>query len=413
VEWFYAKNNQQRGPVSPAELRQLAQSGQLAPEDLVWRQGLDDWTAASRVKGLFDGEPSAAVRDTPPSETAVKEPPAPVRDTPPHEAAAKEPPATVRDTPAPVTAVKEPPLRLKIHQSPPKIELNGSRGVFEDSPVDDHKSPRPPMGHVLDHLLRAAKGRFTSRFVETTAQIFRTWGYYGLYAAMITSAAFAAVAAAHQGMIEGVVLALAAIPLLAVLQYVAGRFLEALERLNRATPGRLDSSAVLDCFALLSFFVGTAALIGLAILAVKTQMVSMVLSAVAVFTLSQYVAVIALNPDSISITLGNSGGAGEEALALISCLLKMTLRIVPVAFGVGIAWGTVALMYAVAVTAVAGDSSVPLALSTARQAMAGLCSAAVLPVATYVAFLVLHLGIDVLRGLVHLADLGDRRSSGR
>ena len=56
-EWHYAKNNQQFGPVSAAELKQLASSGELASSDLIWKEGWDDWRAAGTVKGLFDSAP--------------------------------------------------------------------------------------------------------------------------------------------------------------------------------------------------------------------------------------------------------------------------------------------------------------------------------------------------------------------
>ena len=53
VLWYYAKNDQQLGPVSPAELKQLAATHLLLPEDLIWRDGMEAWAPAARVKGLF------------------------------------------------------------------------------------------------------------------------------------------------------------------------------------------------------------------------------------------------------------------------------------------------------------------------------------------------------------------------
>ena len=53
VLWYYAKNDQQVGPVSPAELKQLATSRTLSPDDLIWREGMDGWAPAAKVKGLF------------------------------------------------------------------------------------------------------------------------------------------------------------------------------------------------------------------------------------------------------------------------------------------------------------------------------------------------------------------------
>ncbi|MHC4444842.1 MAG: DUF4339 domain-containing protein [Planctomycetota bacterium] len=38
MEWYYHKNNQQMGPISSQELKQLAQTGELKPTDLVWKE---------------------------------------------------------------------------------------------------------------------------------------------------------------------------------------------------------------------------------------------------------------------------------------------------------------------------------------------------------------------------------------
>ena len=63
--WYYAQNDQERGPVSTAELRSLAATGKLRSSDLVWKEGMEVWTAASQVKGLMpEAAPSAAASDS-------------------------------------------------------------------------------------------------------------------------------------------------------------------------------------------------------------------------------------------------------------------------------------------------------------------------------------------------------------
>jgi hypothetical protein len=52
-EWYYTKNNQQMGPVSWDELKQLADSGVLKPSDMVWKEGLVNWVKAEKREGLF------------------------------------------------------------------------------------------------------------------------------------------------------------------------------------------------------------------------------------------------------------------------------------------------------------------------------------------------------------------------
>ena len=59
-EWYY-KDGQRVGPVSSTKLRELAKSGQLQPNDLVWRQDLNQWVQAGTVDGLFSFSPSPGV----------------------------------------------------------------------------------------------------------------------------------------------------------------------------------------------------------------------------------------------------------------------------------------------------------------------------------------------------------------
>ena len=60
AEWLYSKNGQQQGPVSAAMLKQMADRGQIQPDDFVWKEGMAEWVKASRLKGLFGPPESAA-----------------------------------------------------------------------------------------------------------------------------------------------------------------------------------------------------------------------------------------------------------------------------------------------------------------------------------------------------------------
>ncbi|HPX60251.1 MAG TPA: SPFH domain-containing protein [Deltaproteobacteria bacterium] len=52
LQLFVALNGQQAGPFDAAALQQMAQSGQLTRETLVWKQGMAGWTAAGQVGEL-------------------------------------------------------------------------------------------------------------------------------------------------------------------------------------------------------------------------------------------------------------------------------------------------------------------------------------------------------------------------
>src|SRR5947209_10120072 len=53
ADWWYAKDGQQRGPVTSSDLARMAQAGELKPDDLVFGGDAKDWIAASKIKGLF------------------------------------------------------------------------------------------------------------------------------------------------------------------------------------------------------------------------------------------------------------------------------------------------------------------------------------------------------------------------
>ncbi len=52
--WMYSRNGHEFGPVSSKQLKQLAATQELTPEDLVWKEGMKRWARADAVKGLFD-----------------------------------------------------------------------------------------------------------------------------------------------------------------------------------------------------------------------------------------------------------------------------------------------------------------------------------------------------------------------
>jgi len=72
-EWFYQKDGREIGPVSSADLRRLASTGELLPTDPVRKADMERWAKASALKGLF----SLATASTKTGPAARPAPPAP------------------------------------------------------------------------------------------------------------------------------------------------------------------------------------------------------------------------------------------------------------------------------------------------------------------------------------------------
>jgi len=49
MSWYYAENNERRGPVEDAALQSLVSAGTIKPDTLVWREGFAAWTPYASV----------------------------------------------------------------------------------------------------------------------------------------------------------------------------------------------------------------------------------------------------------------------------------------------------------------------------------------------------------------------------
>jgi len=67
--WYVLKGIKRLGPFSNAEMRGLASSGKLVPEDMIWKDGLDGWVKASKLKGVFQVQPEIQEVSPPPIES--------------------------------------------------------------------------------------------------------------------------------------------------------------------------------------------------------------------------------------------------------------------------------------------------------------------------------------------------------
>ena len=78
--WFYARGGQQLGPIEFGQLQALAAQRQLAPEDLVWTEGMADWQPAKRIQALSfspiaqAAQPVSQTSSTPVSYQAINAP---------------------------------------------------------------------------------------------------------------------------------------------------------------------------------------------------------------------------------------------------------------------------------------------------------------------------------------------------
>jgi uncharacterized RDD family membrane protein YckC len=59
MDWFYAQNGRQAGPVTLEALLSMLHGGHVQPGDLVWREGMANWQPAATMPELAPAVPSA------------------------------------------------------------------------------------------------------------------------------------------------------------------------------------------------------------------------------------------------------------------------------------------------------------------------------------------------------------------
>ena len=100
--WYYAHGDKEQGPVTLLQIKALIQAGKIKPDDLVWKDGMEDWLPAKTVPGLYSAEtpvpePAAAARSKAAATAAPKivAPARPAEPTAPPAAAGPPPPVEV------------------------------------------------------------------------------------------------------------------------------------------------------------------------------------------------------------------------------------------------------------------------------------------------------------------------------
>ncbi len=387
IEWFYAKDDQPCGPVSPVELKKFADDGELHEEDLVWREGMGEWIPAGKIKGLFqsNGEGTSKGEQSPAEEGVTDDSPSrgevPAGAIPDPPLAAAELP--IRSAPASDRETREPMIEVK---SPEEVETEST-----------------PFRHPLDALADLARKQFDAHFVHSTIVMFRIGGQIGVFLAIVAILFLATAVGSKSGtMAASVQLAAAWTIALLLGQYTAGRVFPAMEELDRTARAVLSATGPLDSLAWVMTALGLTSLIGLAAFAIATLTAWPAFLALGAFVICQFTAVVAWNPRAVWLDVGPITTPGREAAALICFLGKLLWRLSVVAYGAGIVLGSIATLN-VAVHLGLPDEPDPSWFITELYVPLGLLLGAVpLPVLGYLAFLACQLLAEVV-----LAGLGN------
>jgi len=340
-EWYYENDGDRQGPVSSAALKQLAASGKIRPETLVWKDGMTQWSQAKSLKGLF----AASQPNVTPEATAM---PSPQRDPP--------------------------------------------------------SKASPGHGwHPFDLLIDTAREACPANLATTVSRFAGVAGTYLLYAASALVPVIGLLICIKTGNFRPLPAAIGISIGLLALQFVGARLLGACESAIQANGSILPSLTVPDCaFVLIvvSTLLGSLALI---VLAIAETSLNPFLAALAVLVVGGFTALVAIEPTGINVTVDPNCNAGQEAVGVLTFLLKLFLRCAPIAFAAAVAyaiWGEVSLVYRILR---ATSEQVPFIAGVQATATASiLFAAAAVPLYAYFALLVYYLTLDVISAIVSI-----------
>jgi uncharacterized membrane protein len=69
-DWYYAANNEQKGPINESELKENFAGNKLPADTLVWKDGMDNWTPANQVPAFTFRPAPAPAKVQPPAAAA-------------------------------------------------------------------------------------------------------------------------------------------------------------------------------------------------------------------------------------------------------------------------------------------------------------------------------------------------------
>lgn len=73
-DWYYAVNNEQKGPINESELKANLAANKLPADSLVWKDGMDAWTPANQVPAFSFRQPPAPAKVQPSATPAAATP---------------------------------------------------------------------------------------------------------------------------------------------------------------------------------------------------------------------------------------------------------------------------------------------------------------------------------------------------
>jgi len=344
ADWFYKIDDQEKGPVTGAALKQLADRDYLKPFSLVRRQDMTDWVQASSVKGLF------ANPQTPPPQ-------------------------------------RQPPPRREEPEEPAKP----SSWAWNRE------------GHPFDFLLNMAREALPADLPQKIASVAGLVGVATLYLPAVLApivGLLLAIRTNRFGILAG---ALGVGVVILVAQFIAQRLLGAVDAAITANKSVLASSAIPDCYCVVVVTLTVGGVLALLWGSIADGMWSLAIAAIGVLVVGGFSAIASLQPEGLGCVIEPKCRAAEDAVGVFTFLIKIILRIAPLGFAAAVVFGTYRVAALILSILRAPSETVPFVMmSEGGLALGILAAGAAVPLYAYLLLILYFLTLDIISAIVSI-----------
>lgn len=255
---------------------------------------------------------------------------------------------------------------------------------------------------LIEKFVGAMRSVLTPKLLDFFTRLLTLLGHYCIYIVSVLAFLFGIIGAIRlgSGSFTFFLQALGFAIGILIVQYIAKKFSHAGETLIENNSSRLSSSAFLDCLGLLALIGGIAAFLYCLYEAIKLPSLWYLLYGIASFILLEFVALVALNPRTITVEVVDETSAGEEAIGIMTLFIKKVMRLIPILFGVGIIAVTVMLF--INALGLFSEARLNLAADRSLKFYVLLIKIGLLPFLSYIFFVFAYLCIDVIRAILSI-----------
>ncbi len=188
----------------------------------------------------------------------------------------------------------------------------------------------------VETFLNSIKKTLSKDIFEFLKKWSITTGDYGLYVGAVVVVIIGVIASIRLETIKVFLYSIGFGISFIIIQYIAVRFNEINEKLILKNETYMLSSGFTDAMGIFSIIAGVGYFFVYFYIAIKLPEFTPFLEGVAIFVVFILISMVSFNPSLVSIKSVKSNSAGEEAIGIISFFIKLSLKLVPFIYGIGV-----------------------------------------------------------------------------